>query len=293
MTTTGLALVLTAALLHALWNLAAKRVDGDGYLFVWWYDAASALLWVPVACVVLLREGGTDTVTLAWASFVSGVVHIAYQLSLQTGYARADLGVVYPVARGVGPLLTMGVAMLGLGERPGMVALVGGLVIVAGIVVVATARSSPRHHSVTDGLLWGALTGAGIATYTLFDSFVITRGGLDPVVYFAFATLWQAVLLTPGAMRRAGRGKQRGTAVVSALRDAWHEVTLVAVLSPLAYILVLEALRSAPVAVVAPLRESSIVVGALLGTWLFKEQGLPRKLLGACIVLTGIALTVG
>lgn len=292
MTGGGLTLVLVAALLHALWNLAAKRVEGDGYSFVWWYDLFSALLWMPIALVLIVRDGGTNLVTLVWASLVSGLVHIGYQLCLQTGYARADLGVVYPVARGVGPLLTMSVALAGLGERPGPLALVGGLVIVAGIVVVATARSGPREHSVSDGLRWGALTGTGIALYTLWDSHGVTGLGLDPVVYFAFATLWQTLLLTPGMRRRVGGGREGRQAAMAVLRRTWREALVIAVLSPLAYVLVLEAMRTVPVAVVAPVRESSIVVGALLGWWLFKERGLARKLLGACIVLAGIALTV-
>lgn len=80
--------------------------------------------------------------------------------------------------------------------------------------------------------------------------------------------------------------------LVDVLRRYWRESLVVAVLSPLAYILVLEAMKTTPVALVAPARESSIVVGALLGWWLFKEQGIVRKVIGACVVLAGIALTV-
>ena len=70
----------------------------------------------------------------------------------------------------------------------------------------------------------------------------------------------------------------------------WREIAVVAVLSPLAYVLVLEAMRTAPVSLVAPARESSIVVGSLLAWWLFKEPDPLRRLLGAVIVLGGIAL---
>lgn len=284
----SLALVLTAALLHALWNLAAKRVVGDGYVFVWWYDLLSALVWLPVAAVVLARDGWPLTWSLLWGSLVSGVIHIAYQLWLQTGYDKADLGVVYPVARGVGPLLTMTVALAGLGERPGPLAILGGFVIIGGIVIVASARGGERHHSTRDGVMWGALTGAAIAGYTLWDDFSVTHLRLDPIVYFALGTLWQTVLLTPGLTRHAPSRDM----LVDVLRRYWRESLVVAVLSPLAYILVLEAMKTTPVALVAPARESSIVVGALLGWWLFKEQGIVRKLIGACVVLAGIALTV-
>ena len=119
MSTIALAMVLLAALCHAIWNLAAKRVGEGGYAFVWLYDLASVALWAPLAVGVLVASGIGLSPTLLLATAVSGVLHIAYQLTLQTGYARADLGIVYPVARGAGPVLSMAVAILVLGERPG------------------------------------------------------------------------------------------------------------------------------------------------------------------------------
>ncbi|NHC32835.1 EamA family transporter [Dermacoccus nishinomiyaensis] len=286
MSATSLALVLTAALLHAVWNIAAKRVVGDGYVFVWFYDVLSAIVWLPIALAVLASQGWPLTWSLLWAPIVSGVIHIAYQLWLQTGYDRADLGVVYPLARGVGPLLTMLVAVVFGGERPGPAALLGGLVIIAGIVVVASAQGGERHHSVAGGLKWGALTGAAIAGYTLWDDVSVTHLGLDPVVYFALGTAWQTVLLTPGLER----SRRAGAEVAAICRRWWREAAVIAVMSPLAYVLVLVAMQSTPVALVAPARESSIVVGALLGAWMFKERGVARKLVGALVVLAGIAL---
>src|SRR5699024_11430505 len=104
----------------------------------------------------------------------------AYQLTLQTGYARADLGVVYPVARGVGPVLSMAIAILVLGERPGWQAGVGAAGIVAGIVVVAIGKSAAGRRGLRAGLAWGAATGAAIAAYTLWDSYAGTDLGLGP-----------------------------------------------------------------------------------------------------------------
>ncbi|MGO1354849.1 MAG: EamA family transporter, partial [Brachybacterium tyrofermentans] len=124
MSSLALTMVLVAALCHAVWNLAAKRVQADGYAFVWLYDLGSVVLWAPLAIITLVLSGVGLSPALLLATLVSGVLHIAYQLTLQTGYARADLGVVYPVARGVGPVLSMGVAILVLGERPGWIAAV-------------------------------------------------------------------------------------------------------------------------------------------------------------------------
>lgn len=279
-----LALVLLAALCHAVWNLAAKRVADGGFAFVWCYDAASVVLWAPLALVVLARSGAGTLPALLPAALVSGLIHVAYQLTLQTGYARADLGVVYPVARGVGPVLSMVIAILLLGERPGWQAGVGAAVIVAGIVVVAVGRSAAGRRGLRAGLAWGAATGAAIAAYTLWDSYAVTDLGLPPVGYFVATCLWQVVLMTPTLVRRH-RGSLRPVA-----RAHWREILLVAALSPLAYVLVLEAMRTAPVSLVAPVRESSIVVGSLLAWWLFKEPDPLRRLCGAAIVLGGIVL---
>lgn len=284
MSASVLALVLVAALCHALWNLAAKRVDTDGFTFVWCYDLASVVLWAPLAIYALVRADLGVTPALLVAPLISGVLHIAYQLTLQTGYARADLGVVYPVARGVGPVLSMVVAILVLGERPGWAAALGALTVIAGIVVVATGHSGTSRQGVRAGVAWGAMTGVAIAAYTLWDSISVTTFGLPPVTYFVSSCLWQVVLMTPALLRRH---RDRLSPV---LRTRWREIAAVAVLSPLAYVLVLEAMRTAPVSLVAPARESSIVVGSLLAWWLFKEPNPLRRLLGAGIVLSGIVL---
>lgn len=284
MSTFALALILVAALCHAAWNLAAKRVRTDGYAFVWSYDLGSVLLWAPLAIISLVQSGIGFSPALLLAPLVSGVLHIAYQLTLQTGYARADLGVVYPVARGVGPVLSMVVAILVLGERPGWAAALGALVVVGGIVVVATGRSAAGRHGLRAGVAWGAATGLAIAAYTLWDSYSVATLELPPVLYFVTSCLWQVVLMTPTLLRR------HRASLPPVLRLHWREIVLVAVLSPLAYILVLEAMRTAPVSLVAPARESSIVVGSLLAWWLFKEPDPLRRMLGAAIVLAGIVL---
>src|SRR5699024_12573978 len=102
MSTIALAMVLVAALCHALWNLAAKRVDTDGYAFVWCYDVASVLLWAPLAIASLVAAGHSLSPTLLLAPLVSGVLHIAYQLPPQTGCARADRARGSPAECGVG-----------------------------------------------------------------------------------------------------------------------------------------------------------------------------------------------
>lgn len=277
------AMVLLAAVAHAAWNLAAKYKRGDALLFVWAYCCVSALWCVPIGVAFVVN--GTQKLDwwLALGAAVSATLHIAYSLTLQAGYERAELGLVYPVARGTGPMLTMLIAVLLLGERLSTVTVLGAFLVVAGILVVTGNPFRSGSHRPMQGVFWGTATGAAIAGYTLWDSYSVTSLSLTPLSYYAGTLLLQSLVLTPVALRRRHRIK-------ASIRTDAVPILIVAVLSPLAYILVLTAMQSAPVSLVAPLRECSIVVGALLACWLFGENHLPRRIAGAVVVLAGIAV---
>ena len=282
MSSTALALVLTAALLHATWNLAAKGVTGDPVAFVWLYVVATVVCWGPVAVVwVVVRDESPDRWWLLGAA-VTAVLHIGYQLVLQHGYAEGDLNLVYPLARGSGPLLTFCFAVAVLGQRPGLVPALGVLAVVAGVLLIALGRSSRKVRA---GVTWGLLTGATIASYTLWDSFSVNHLDVPPLPYFVVSAVLQLPWLTLLLVRRRDRQP-----LAEVWRAARGPVLVVGILSPLAYILVLRALQLAPVALVAPARETSIVVGALFGWLVLHEPRPARRLLGAAIVLGGIAL---
>jgi drug/metabolite transporter (DMT)-like permease len=276
-------IVVVAAVAHAVWNTASKFKRGDTVRYVWAYTAASAVLCVPVAAVWTIVDGQRVSLALVVGAAVSGALHVAYSLALQTGYDRSDLGVVYPIARGTGPVLTMICAILVFGERLSVPEVVGAVLVVLGVVVVAgNPFKAGRSHPST-GLLWGALTGATIAAYTLWDDHSITALHVDPLGYFAGTLVFETAFLAPRALRGGIRP------IIDTLRSNPVSVPLIAVLSPLAYVLVLFAMQTAPIAVVAPLRESSIVLGSLLAWWLFHEGRLSRRLVGAVVVLAGIA----
>lgn len=282
MSSVALAMVLAAAVFHAVWNLAAKTSRGDTTVFVWLYYSLSCAVTLPVGITYMLLSGASYGWELPLASLVTALLHIGYAMLLQTGYRKADLGVVYPVARGVGPVLTMIVAVSFLGERPQALALTGGAVIIAGILIV-TGRSLFRSSSgLTTGLIYGGATGAMIATYTLWDNFTVNTLGIDPIIYFGLGGLFQSALMLPWVLRRRER-------IAATWRADRRPAVIIALLSPLAYILVLYAMTTTSVALVAPARESSIVVGALLAWWLFKEKDPVRRILGAAVVVTGIS----
>lgn len=275
------AIVLIAAIAHAIWNTASKCKRGDPLLFVWAYTCGATLLCMPFGVVPMITGAQPLSWQFAVASVVSAVLHVVYSLVLQLGYERFDLGVIYPVARGTGPILTMLSAILLLGERPAWTALLGAAVIVAGIMVVAGDPFRYALRSVRGGVLWGTATGASIAAYTLWDGYAVTSLGLLPSSYFFGAFLLQSLLLTAGALRKRSR-------IPTTIRSNMMLILIVAVLSPLAYVLVLTAMQTAPIALVAPLRESAIVIGSLIAWRLFHEQDLVRRLIGAGIVLCGV-----
>lgn len=281
MNVTALVLVLVAAVVHAAWNLAAKRVSSGGTQFVWLYYTAGAVLLLPVTVVVLVVEAGRPQWSWLLAAGVTAVLHIAYGVVLQRGYRVGDLSVVYPVARGTGPLLSVLAAVLVLGERPGPLGLLGAFLVIAGVLVISTGRKASDPQAVKAGILYGLLTGAVIAGYTLWDAHSVTGLGVPPIVYFGLGSVLQSVLLVPGAL--ADRAE-----VARIWREQRREVFLVAVLSPIAYILVLFALTMAPVSLVAPARELSIVLGGLAAWLVLGERDAVRRLAGSVIVLSGI-----
>ncbi|MFU4024659.1 EamA family transporter [Pseudomonas aeruginosa] len=277
-----IAMVLAAAVAHAVWNLASKYKRGDTLLFVWAYSCASTLLWVPIGLVLMVQDQGAIDWRLGVGAAVSAALHIAYSLTLQAGYDRAELGVVYPIARGTGPVLTMLFAILILGERLSVVALLGALLVVLGILIVTGNPFGSGSRRPLQGMFWGGATGATIASYTIWDSYAVTSLHVAPVSYYAGTLLLQSLTLTPGALRQRQH-------IPAALRTNAVPILIVAIFSPLAYILVLNAMLAAPVALVAPLRESSIIIGSLFAYLLFREDHLARRIVGAVVVLIGIA----
>src|SRR3990170_4389490 len=249
MSALALTLVLTSALLHATWNLAAKRAGGAtrGPAFVFAFSSATALLYAPFA----LSFGGArvgDVAPLGWAFVLgSASLHVGYFVTLQRGYRVGDLSIVYPIARGVGPALATVGAIALLGERPSALALVGTLLVVGAAVALATGRPPPGVR-VGPGVRWGLVTAVFIAGYTVWDAVAVARVGVPPLLFLWWSELARATLLAPIVLRRPG-------AVRHVLRHHRGALAAVALLSPAAYLLVLTAFTLAPVSLVAPTRE--------------------------------------
>ena len=197
-----LALVLAAAFAHAGWNFLAKGAEG-GARFVWLCATLGTLIWIPVLVVAL----ATDPGDLGWVALGlmvgSGLLHALYFTLLQRGYAAGDLSVVYPLARGTGPLLAGAAAIAFLGERPSALALAGGLIIVAAVFSLVGRAGLARGGAVR------GLTGVAIASYTLWDKHAVGPSELSPIVYYWGTNLTVALVLAPwvAARRASGRGR--------------------------------------------------------------------------------------
>jgi drug/metabolite transporter (DMT)-like permease len=285
---TALALVLTAALLHATWNLAVKGATGEDRVgFVWLYIVVSCVLWVPIGVVWTIATGERPTWWWLVGALASALLHIVYQLVLQRGYAEGDLNLVYPLARGAGPMLTFLVAVVVLGQRPGPTEVAGVVAVIGGVLLISFGglAGGGRPGAERAGIVWGLATGATIASYTLWDNHSVNGLDVPPVPYFVLGLLLQLPFLA--VLLRNRRDPTR-------VRDLWTKgrtpALAVALFSPLAYILVLRAMQLAPVALVAAGRESSIVVGAVFGWLVLREPRPARRLVGAVVVLAGIGL---
>ena len=282
MTPVVLALIAVGAITHAAWNLAIKRSHVGGPVFLWLSSITASIVVVPFAIVSVIADA-PDWGVLLVAAVVSGVLHVGYFLLLQKGYSVGDVSVVYPLARGSGPLITIIVAIAVLGERPAPLALAGAAVIITGVVVIGLAGGRAGMRNARAGVLFGLLTGVLIAAYTLWDATAVTMFAIAPVVLSWAGTTTEALLLTPVAVRNGRR-------VLAVWRNNWREVLTVGILSPVSYIAILIAMQLAPISLVAPGREVSVVLVSLAGWLIFKEPNPRQRLLGAGVVLVGVAL---
>ena len=283
MTATAFILVLTGALCHAIWNIVAKKAGG-GLPFVWLFGMVSIVVAVPVAGWAWHHHPQTFD-TLMWAAALgSGLIHVLYSLILQRGYRVADFAVVYPVARGSGPMLSVLLSVTLLAERPtplgwlSVAAILAGVFISAGALDLFRAQPGSRRHL---GVLWGMLTGMFIAAYTILDGWAIKSLEMVPVLFYAVGLAFRSILLAPFALRRP-----------DLLHDQWRQhrsaILIVGILSPMAYLLVLIALQSAPLSYVAPIREISMLAGTFIGASLLHESLKPSQYIGAAVMLAGV-----
>ena len=279
MTPLALLLVLTAAVCHASWNFLAKRVHGGAEL-VWLYSSISALIYLPLAIWVFVNlPSGLNQ--LQWL-FIAGsaVLHLVYFVLLQAAYRNGDLSLIYPTARSMGPLVAMVLAVIFLSEFPTVQGGFGALIIIGGVFAL-TGGSRGGGKNAGTSLMFGLGVGCIIGTYTTWDAYGVAALAVPPLLMDYGANVGRGLLLSPTAFRRRALIDQHW-------KNHRPEILGIAVLTPLAYILVLTAMQTTPVAYVAPLREVSVLLTVLAGSLLLGEGHLKHRLTWAGVILIGV-----
>ena len=269
MPTSALLLALAAAFVHALWNiLLARSRDIESATAVALITAE--LVFAPVAVLTFSAERSV------WPFLVvTGALQLAYFALLATAYRLVPLSVVYPIARGGAPVLVLLIGALFLGRSASTTEVVAVLLVVAGILLVrGFGGADPR------GVAFGLAIAACIAGYTLIDKSGVTHAA--PITYLELSMIAPAVIYTAAVMRVKGAAAVRAAVGPSSI--------LAGICTFGAYALVLAALQRAPAAPVAAVRETSVVIAALLATVVLKERVPPSRLAGAVVVVAGIAL---
>ena len=273
----ALVLVAAAAGLHAGWNAIAKR-GGDPVVFLWLATLVSSVALLPLGAWYLVTDGLAATALPFVGATI--VLHTVYFYALGRAYASGAYSLVYPVARGLGVALVPILALLLLDERLSPLGTLGVLLVVAGIVSLhrlpvgdAALSAAPRR-----ALLWPIVTGLTIAGYSLVDKAGVAR--LNPVPYIFLMEGGCALVGLPLIRLRhdAVRLEARG----------WRRIVLAALMSTLAYTLVLFAFRLSKTGYVVASRELSIVLSAVIGSLWLREGRLAPRLAGAAIVLSGV-----
>lgn len=276
MTTGVFLIVLLAAFIHAAWNAAAKGSDDKlrfmvGLVLGHAPFAAAALLVAPLPawdCWPYVAGGG--------------LLHLGYQLFLQQSYRHGDLTHVYPLARGTAPLLTAALSVLWLGERLSAPAWAGILIIAIGLTSLVLVRRA-------DGI-WDArsaatavVTGCFTAGYSLVDGAGARIGGTALGFYAMLSLLNAAAMAGLMEWRRPG-------IVREVVRDAWRPALLAGGASFTAFALVVWAFTQAPIALVAALRETSVVFALLIGVLILNERLNVVKIFAATVTTSGALL---
>jgi drug/metabolite transporter (DMT)-like permease len=269
--------VLTAAACHAGWNAMLK------------------LKLAPIVAISLISVGCAVVVLptipfVGWPQpegwpYVAGslAIHLVYYVALGEAYRTGDLGLVYPIARGTAPLLTAVGATVLIGQELGQIGWLGVAVLAAGVIVLSfrggAAGARPNLRSVAFALL----TAASISTYTLIDAVGAKAAG-SPHAYAGWLFLFDGLMMTIFALWRFPID------FIAALRSEWRLVLVGGGLSAAAYWIAIWAMTVAPIALVAALRETSVLFAAIIGVVLLREPVLPARIFAAAMVLTGILL---
>ena len=275
-------LVLFGALLHASWNVLVKS-SSDKTLDTALIQLAGALIGIPLLLFVGLP------LAESWPYIVaSTVVHIGYYIALSGAYRNGDLGLTYPLMRGVAPILVALSSAFVFPEAMSFSAWMGVLGVCTGVLILGLTQHAFDNRRAVAYALANAVI---IAIYTVIDGLGARASGnaVQYVVALAVLDGWPFVLLV-----LAQRGRAAWSSIGVYSRTRWPMAAAGALASLASYGIALWAMTVAPVATISALRETSVLFAVLLGSWLLKEKFTVRRGLGACVIVAGVmALRLG
>ena len=270
--------VLLGALLHAAWNALIRSGD-DKALDTGLIHGLGLLVALPV----VLATGFPRAEAWPWL-VASWVIHVGYYIALAGAYRHGELGLTYPVMRGLAPLLVAGASSALLGEPLSLQGWAGILAISFGVLGVGLSPSSSASGHPGKALRYALANAAIIALYTLVDGRGVRASG-DPLAYVA------TLFLADGAPYFAlvlWQRRAHAPQVRAYLAARWKPALLASLASFASYAIALWAMTRAPVASVAALRETSVLFAALIGALWLKEGFGALRAAGTALVVAGV-----
>lgn len=277
------AIMLVAGACHALWNLVAKQVHTDRILLLM---AASAVLVVALLPWGITHLPTESTVLAVGCVVLRGTLNVVYLAGLSRSYHYFDLSLAYPLVRGTGPVVATVLAIVLLGERPALIGLIGVAVVslaILGMAATATPTPHPEQRHPLQGAVVVLLTGVTIGAYTVVDKVGVRYW--DPVAY-----LWGVEVTALAIVAGYLLYRRRVGELVAVVTEHAGKVVLCAALIAASYVLALFALQQSLASYIAPLREVSVLFGALLGMLVLKEDHGPKRVLAAGGIALGLVL---
>lgn len=267
------ALILFSALMHSGWN-ALVKLKGDPLVMLASIAATAMLLTLPVVFFVPFPTADV------WSYLLTSMaLHTVYNLFLYAGYRHGDLGQVYPIARGVAPLLVACVAPFAAGESMSTPTLAGVLLIAGGVASLAFAGSTPLRENPRP-VLYALLAALFIASYTTVDGLGARRAE-SAHSYIAWLFVLDGIPLSIITLGMRGRH------AIDWIKGNWIRGTAGGAMSVVGYWLVVWALSIGTLAPVAALREVGVIFAAIFAAVVLKERFGPRRTLAACLVAAG------
>ena len=269
---TATLLALAAAVLHAAWNLWVKQ-SGDRWIALW-----GQMTMAGIGGIIITVFVGLPPNFVWWPAVASGLIHLYYIVALARSYDLADFSVTYPIARGSGALLAALGGVLFLSDHLSPLMILGIIIAIAGIMLLAGHADNAHVRA-------AIIVGIFIACYSLVDSHGarVNSGSVYALTIFITTGFFTTL---HGLM--AGKKQQ----MIAAMKTSWLHFSFAGAASALTYWMVMIAVRRAPVGYVTALRESSVVIVALVGTRYLGEKYMKRRVFAACIVMAGLGVLI-